>query len=611
MKIAEHIQTAIHTLEVGKYSRWFQLLPLALAVFGLAVLYDLSAYRGFNSMEAMDAAQVARNVAEGRGFSTDFIRPFSVYLVQKHNHDLNSRETSLTNAPDYARLNSPHPDLANAPVYPLLLAGIFKVWSPDWKVNLRDPFWSASGKFQRYKPEFVITVLNQLLLIAVVVMTFLVARKLFDVQVALLAALLTLGAEVLWKFSVSGQSTILLLLIFLGLIWVLARVEEIGSVNLPDAKRLFGLAIMAGFLAGLGMMTRYAFGWVIVPVVVFFALFGGVRRPGLAVAAFLAFALTVTPWILRNLAVSGTFFGAAGFSIAEGSSMFPGAKLMQSTNPTLNDYYYYCVRFTVKKFLENIRLVLQSDLLRLAGGWVVMLFLAGLLLGLRSSTARRLRYFTLMCLGVFLMVQALGRTQLSNYSPEINSENLLVLLVPVVMIFGVAFFISLLNQMNAPSLEARYAVVLLMGLVCCQPFIASLLPPTVSPVAFPPYNPPEIQRISAWMRPDELMMSDMPWAVAWYGDRQCAWLTVNSGYEFTQLCYYIKRVNALYLTPLTLDSALMSECYLGPLDSWSNFSLQMLALGRPPEKFPLIFSPYGMGAAIFLSDKVRWPMEYP
>ncbi len=112
-------------------------------------------------MEAMDAAQAWRaNVAEGRGFSTDFIRPFSVYLVQKHNHDLNSRETSLTNAPDYARLNSSHPDLANAPVYPLLLAGIFKVWSPDWKVNVRDPFWSASGKISALaKLKFVITLL--------------------------------------------------------------------------------------------------------------------------------------------------------------------------------------------------------------------------------------------------------------------------------------------------------------------------------------------------------------------------------------------------------------------------------------------------------------------
>ncbi len=122
--------------------------------------------------------------------------------------------------------------------------------------------------------------------------------------------------------------------------------------------------------------------------------------------------------------------------------------------------------------------------------------------------------------------------------------------------------------MNAPSLEARYAAVLLDGVVCLpaihrQPAATdSFVPCGFGHLAILRrcYN-----GFSAWMRPDELMMSDMPWAVAWYGDRQCAWLTVNSGYEFTQLCYYTKRVNALYIsTPLTLDSALMkANVYLG------------------------------------------------
>ena len=33
----------------------------------------------------MDAAQLARNIAEGKGYTTLFIRPFSLYLVQSHN----------------------------------------------------------------------------------------------------------------------------------------------------------------------------------------------------------------------------------------------------------------------------------------------------------------------------------------------------------------------------------------------------------------------------------------------------------------------------------------------------------------------------------------------
>ena len=55
--------------------------------------------------------------------------------------------------------------------------------------------------------------------------------------------------------------------------------------------------------------------WVIVPVVVFLALFGGERRKGLAVTAFLVFAFAVSPWLLRNLAVGGTLFGTAGYAV--------------------------------------------------------------------------------------------------------------------------------------------------------------------------------------------------------------------------------------------------------------------------------------------------------
>ncbi len=34
------------------------------------------------------------------------------------------------------------------------------------------------------------------------------------------------------------------------------------------------------------------------------------------------------------------------------------------------------------------------------------------------------------------------------------------------------------------------------------------------------------------MRPGELMVSDVPAAVAWYGDRQCGWLPLDDQQEF-------------------------------------------------------------------------------
>ena len=630
MLIRERIQALIHLIEVGSGSRWVRAIMLTMMVLTLAGIYDLTAYRGFNSPEAMDAAQVARNLAEGRGYSTEFIRPFSMYLLRKHNQSALTGAVMSTN--DVARVNqrNAHPDLANPPLYPTVLAGLIKICRPEWKADKHAIFWSEGGHYARYPAEFLIALFNQLLLLTVVWLTFLLARTFFDPLVAWLAALLTLGSDGLWKFSVSGQSTMLLLVIFLGLVWCLMKIEESGRSKKSDPRRHTMLVVSAGVLTGLGMLTRYSFGWVIVPVFLFITVFGwknefmpmmvgpldesGQPTPssnrsrsgvGLAVSAFLAFAFVVIPWIGRNLAVSGTFFGTAGYAVAEGTFAFPGSRLMQSLNPDLTSAYW--IMPYLRKFLDNARNLLQGDLLRLGGGWLGILFFCGLLLGLRNAVARRLRYFTMGCLGMFIVVQALGRTRLSDYSPELNSENMLILLTPLVVIFSVASFLKLIEQMELPSLQVRYWVIGLMAVLVCQPLIATLLPPKTSPVSYPPYYPPDIQKIARWMHQDEMLMSDVPWAVAWYGDRQCAWTTVNSHREFYEFNDNTKHISGLYLTLYTLDGKLFSECLQGGVDSWGNFVYKTLAANQLPSGFPLQNFPYeSLLSGLFLADRQRW-----
>src|SRR5579859_898324 len=187
--ITDKIQQAIHSMEVGMGRRVIWGFLVLMLIIGFAVVYDLRDYHGFNAPEAMDAAQLGRNLAQGRGFSTECVRPFSIYLVQEHNKAKHPDQVLSTNAMDFAQMNTPHPDLANAPVYPVVLAGFFKVVKMDWQVETDKRFWSASGRFQRYQPEFRIAIMNQLLLALVVVLTFFIAWKLFDLPAAGLAAL--------------------------------------------------------------------------------------------------------------------------------------------------------------------------------------------------------------------------------------------------------------------------------------------------------------------------------------------------------------------------------------------------------------------------------------
>jgi len=606
MYIGEWVQNLIHKLEVGAGRRVLRNALLTLVVMALAVLYDLRAYRNFSTPEAMDTAQLARNIADGKGYTTSFIRPLSLYLVQR-NTEARQAGAPVRAGADFAQIQAPHPDLANPPVYPVMLAGLMKVLPFHFDVETMKKFWSDGGRFQRYQPEFLIAVFNEILLLVVMALTFLLARKLFDPAAAWLSAFLVLGCALLWRFSVSGLSTLLLMVIFLGLTWSALKTEELAREPQPRPEWLLALAVAAGLLAGVGALTRYAFGWVIIPVMVFLALFGGQRRIWQVTAALGAFAIVLTPWVIRNWMVSGTPFGTAGYAIAEGAT-FPGTVLERSAHPDLT--YVFLLKPIIHKFFWNLRSVFENDLLKLGGSWAVMFFLTGLLLGFRSTPARRMRSFLLMCLGTFIVFQALGQTELSTESPEVNSENLIVLTVPLVFIYGVVFFLTLLRQMKLPVAQMHYAVTALFVAVSCLPMIFTLCAPKVLPVAFPPYYPPDIQKTAGWMKENELMMSDVPWAVAWYGHHQCVWLTLNTQDDFFAIGDdYQKPVLGLYLTPETMDAKLLSNCMRGGENSWGNFLLKSLAQNQISSKFPLTHAPSGSAAiasGLFLTDRVRW-----
>jgi Dolichyl-phosphate-mannose-protein mannosyltransferase len=607
------IQNLIHKLEFGAGSRYLRILALAVSVVGLGFRYDVHAYRNLAAPEAMDAAQLARNISEGNGYTTLFIRPLSLYLVQQQNEPKNP--PSLTNAtPDWALIKTAHPDLANPPVYPLVLAGLMKVLPFHYPVNLKSSFWSENDntgnsptgrKFSRYQPDFIIAIFNEVLLLTVVLLTFFLAKRLFDSRVAWLSAFLALGCELLWRFSTSGLSTMLLLVIFLGLTLLLLEIERSAREPVPQAGRLLGLVVAAGILTGFGALTRYAFGWTIIPVAVFLLLFSGPKRLGHLLAALAAFVLVLTPWILRNEAVCGTAFGTAGFAVVEGTYVFPRFQLERSLHPELT--HAMGLKPYALKLLGNLHDIVTEDLLKSGATWAGVLFFAGLFLGFRSMGARRVRYFLLLCLGVFIVAQSLGRSQLSEQSPEINSENLLVLLVPLVFVFGASFFFTLLDQMTLPLIQLRYAIIAGFVALCGLPLTFAMLPPGTSPVVYPPYFPPEIQQTANWMKPDELMMSDVPWAVAWYGHRQCVWLSLDAQTEFFAINDYVKPVQALYLTPQTMDGRFVTDWVQTRDFSWGNFIVDSVVKGKIPNGFPLNNAPKGfLPDRLFLTDRERW-----
>jgi hypothetical protein len=114
----------------------------------------ICAYRNLATPEAMDAAQLARNISEGKGYTTLFIRPLSLYLVQKHNAGGMRRPRSPARNPRFRANQTAHPDLANPPVYPVVLAGLMKVLPFQYAVELEETILDRQRKFRALPAGF-------------------------------------------------------------------------------------------------------------------------------------------------------------------------------------------------------------------------------------------------------------------------------------------------------------------------------------------------------------------------------------------------------------------------------------------------------------------------
>src|SRR3954463_5784279 len=119
--MAFRLQEFIHKYEVGAGARLVKFVLAGIVLVSIAVIYDSVAFRNLGTAEGMDAAQLAQRIAEGKGFTTGFVRPLSLYLLAKGRGD--PLQLAQVNDP---KILTEHPDLANAPVYPLLLAGALK-----------------------------------------------------------------------------------------------------------------------------------------------------------------------------------------------------------------------------------------------------------------------------------------------------------------------------------------------------------------------------------------------------------------------------------------------------------------------------------------------------
>jgi 4-amino-4-deoxy-L-arabinose transferase-like glycosyltransferase len=442
-------------------------LDLALVAIIAAAVWCVHFARNFAGLwapDAMEYADVARNIATGNGITTHSI--WTMLLAKYH--------------------QLPFPSLLRPPLYPLLTSLLFRVTGPT---------------------ETAAVFLCGLAYVATVIPLFILVMRSFGRTAAWLAAMLYIFHNYTLYYSISGLTEPLATLFFMIFLCVFFLREGALSV------------FIAGVMLGLEHATSDKALPCFVVALAFALTRGGAKRRWLAPALLaLGFALVLAPFILYNL----IHFGVLPYNKADpnvalmlGPSLTAGN--LRSVHPmsawTFATTYPGMLLNKFLNFFQGFTHVALFGPDSVVSPYIMVFALLGLFIKRPGGAATRCYSYVL----ISLLVQIFALSFL--YYVE---SRYLMSFAPALIGFAAGWFVWQLGQISVrPAL--RYGVAVLLVWVALDPVgtLRSLMGwgefsdqyRTAHDSAY------VAQLLGRHTSPDAVVVSDVPWATAWYGRR--------------------------------------------------------------------------------------------
>ena len=575
LQFESSMQNLVYQMDAGTGRKVVQVVLFALFAFAMGALYTFSNFQGLRDARAMEEAQLARSLATGEGLATRCVRPLSMWRVAER-------------SPEGSAAVGAHPDLLHPPLWPAALACAFRVG------GIPKPGEATTSLV--YGGDYVPVAVNHFFTALSAMLVWLIGRKLFDRRVGALSAGAYLISDVVWRHSVLGGDLALAGFCVLGAVYagLWAAEAPAGAEQEPGPvwRWLAPLALAAALTAG-AFLTRYAAG--MVALVVFLHIGVSHRRHPWAKACLYAAlaALLVAPWLARNVALSGNPFGLALHEALADTYLFPGDALARSIRPEMPDVgaALYAVQI---KMMGNLREFFSGGGGFAGGGVLLGLFAAMYFHRFVRHSSRSLRWCLLPAAGLLILgASAFGA----------ESARALAIFWPLAIPFGWAFFLVLLDrlqfEMRIFAAGALGGVMFLTGL----PLLLNVLPPRTG-MPYPPYYHRYIGWISTMLEPEERMVTDIPWAMAWYGGKTAILLPKDID-GFYEIDAKHQKIAMAYFTMVTRDKPWVRGLSdpLAPEHSW----YQVFAGGKVPANFPLTQGRFVAGSEqLILADRPRW-----
>ena len=535
-------------------------------LIGLSLLYLLVTFQGLDSPKGMDQSQIAREIARGKGFTTKVLRPISVWKSGQ----VQEGDPIIQNA-NY--------DTYHAPLHPILLGWTLKMVDGDdadkWRMTENDTV---------YKLDRIVAATSVICFLIAIGVNYLLISRIFDSKIGGVTALLMLLCDLNWKFSQTGLPQMFMLLLFSCACFFAYRAVEATE----EGRIALVPALIAAAFFGLLALTH----WLAIWIILGFALYAGffLRPRGAAGLAALGFVALLSIWpLLKNKQHSDSLGGTAIYALFGGIGTSEDS-VMRTYD--IGDSYLPLENLPFK--IVRTTLLQAGDLyINLGSILTAPLFFLTLLHPFRRRSIANFRWcLLLMWLSAAVGMAIFGLTRSSTHPNQLH-----ILFAPLFAAYGLAFLAILWSRLKIaveipPLRNAHFVAVVL---VSAGPMVLDL-PQQIVQVGkagkrvphWPPYFPAALNmKLAEEVRGEEIIVSDQPWAVAWYSDRTSLWLPKRVD-DFTYLEELAESQDTpfagILISPYSHSSQNLFSVYReyeewSPLilDGWSAYSVR-----RPP-----------------------------
>jgi hypothetical protein len=581
--VEEQIQRTVVSLEAGELAKWVWRVVFALTAIALSVFYLVNEFRGLPVSQAMDQAQIGREILRGHGWQTKFIRPLAIGELERHGKDVSKAIWE---------------DTYNAPIPPLLDAAA--IYLPVKKG------WDLTKTGIVYAGDRAIACMGVIFFLGAVVVLYFIALELFDERLALIAAGLVLISDTMWRYSISGLPQMFLLLVLHLNVYGLLRAMRARYLN----QSTMGWTVAVGLGFGLMALTHALSIFIFMPVLLFTAFF--FRPRGWAALVMLAVFLAVyTPWLVRNQMVCGDFRGMAGFAGLDG--------IVRSESGHMRRYAIDLGETTGNYYLENFRANLTAQINRMIEymGWsfVAPLALVSVLHAFRRPVTATFRWLLFAMFGSAVCGMAIFGMKEEG---ALAANQFYLLFVPLLICYGMAyvlvqwdrriglgFILPQWGRNHGAHYVLRVSLIVAIFLLSSIPLLGRIfLDKAGVTIEWPPYVPPYIAILREWFAPNEIIASDMPWAVAWYADRPSLWLPFDSD-SVADLSDYQRLggpIAGLYFTPVSGTQNTLGDLVEGEYRHWTAYIVRTVDPSKSPFPYRTIL---GMPQCSIYMDRDR------